>query len=207
MRSRIAGATALIAAFAFSAPAVYADTSTLADGLFEAAVDPNHPDENDCFVVTATETEAGLFETGGTVSSANGTNSQQVTIDYHTPQPTSVGRNDNKIAVEESKFSALRVRATAGMGGTPAAFDTGVIIVQDCSVKGTAKKTSTTTFAFAVSVGASCSGPSISAPLTADQAASVQQAFKGVKSVKLQLNTGKGKWSLSIKCKATGPHP
>lgn len=185
---KIVAVSSFIAGLSLGAShAVAGTSSTLADGGFGITGTTSAPaTSNTCAVIGA----GSEFFVDGTIQGA-GTGGQVITVSFDTPQPTSVSRNDNKIAVKENNWSTLQAIGGAGGAG---AFNSGTLVIQKCDVNGSVnvKKSSGN-----VSVG--CSGTSAFAGLTADQVASVQAAFNKAKNIKFKVNSS-GKWSLSIKC-------
>ena len=116
-----------------------------------------------------------------------GTASQAVRISYNAPRPTSASRSSSKVSVKQGSFSTLRVTLDAEN-------ITGDVPIEKCSVTG-----SVTTSKMTGSVSTNCSGSNLFGGLTANQAASVQAAFNGSKTVTFKVNNT-GKWSLKIKC-------
>jgi len=130
----------------------------------------------------------GKFEAAGDVRGVC-TAGQAVRISYDTPQPTSASRSDKKVSVKQSKFSTLDVLfdGTSATGGP--------VIVEKCSVKGSANAVKLTG-----SVSVKCKTDSLFALLTANQIASIQTAFNGNKKVKFKVTGNASKASLSISC-------
>ena len=190
---KIVAVSSFIAGLSLGASQAGAGTpSTLAEGFWNIAGTTTAPATNN---ICTTGSDGGFFETFGLVE-GSGTGGQIITLQYDTPQPTSVSRNDKKIAVKESSFSTLRA-----IGGAPAAFDTDDIVIEKCSVSGSVNTTKLTG-----SVSVSCSGTSLFGGVTADQAVSIQAAFNGAKNIKFKVNSN-GKWSLKITCKGTAGLP
>ena len=156
------------------------DTSTLADGFYNI----NSGDTNNDCEVGSDGTD---FEAFGTVS-GTGTAGQAVSVDYDTPQPTNVSRNDNKISVTQNKFSRL----TAHFGGATV----GPLLVEKCSVGGSVDVSK-----LSGKVTAKCKTDTLFANLTANQVASLKTAFDGNKNVKVNTNSDDSKGSISITCK------
>jgi hypothetical protein len=128
----------------------------------------------------------------------SGTGGQDVTVQYDTPQPTSVSRNDNKIAVKQNKWSTLRAIGGAGGAG---AFDSGNVVIEKCSVSGSVNVSKASG-----SVSVSCGGSSAFAGLTVDELGSIQAAFNKAKNIKFTVNSA-GKWSFKVTCKGDAALP
>lgn len=156
------------------------DPSTLADGFY--IIDSGDAN-NECEVGS----DGTEFEAFGTVS-GTGTAGQAVSVDYETPQPTNVSRNDDKISVKQNKFSRL----TAHFG----VVTVGPLIVEKCSVSGSVDVSKLTG-----KVTAKCKTDTLFANLSANQVASLQTAFDGNKNVKVEVNSDATKGSISITCK------
>jgi hypothetical protein len=185
---RIVAVSSFIAGLSLGAlPAAAGSPSTLADGGFGITGTTSAPaTSNTCAVIGA----GSEFFVDGSIVGA-GTAGQVITINFDTPQPTSVSRNDNKISVKENNWSTLQ--AVGGTGGA-GIFNSGTQVIQKCDVNGSVNTKKSTG-----SVNVSCGGSSLFGGITADQAASIQAAFNKAKNIKFKVNSN-GKWSLSIKC-------
>ena len=180
--NRFVLAIGLCAGLGMSAGLAHAGTpSDLLDGGFDI-ISSQEPNTNGCTLVAASTT---FFVQGG-VDGQDGKDT--ITIQYFTPQPTSVSRKTQTAKVKEGTWSQLTFRRNGTIIGSN--------IVDKCSVSG-----SVNTKKGNGSVKVKCKSDDVFTALSVSDAQSVEAAFANSKTVKVKLNTNKGKGSISIKCK------
>jgi len=143
------------------------------------------PNDNTCEVgVNGAE-----FRASGGVSGV-GTDGQLVRVVYDTPQPTHASRSNTKVSVKQSKYSTLNILFD-GVSTTG-----GPVVVEKCSVRGSANTTRLTG-----SVSTKCKTDSLFSLLDPAEVASIQAAFDDNRQVKVKVNSDASKGSISIRCK------